>query len=99
MKLKFELSKLALEDINDIWTYSSEQWSNSQANKYYKLIFKEIDSICKNPEIGKSIQEVKIHHRIKLVKSHLIVYKVEEEKIYIDRILHQQMDIESHLDK
>ena len=99
MKLKFELSKLALEDINDIWTYSSEQWSNSQANKYYKLIFKEIDSICKNPEIGKSIKEVKNNHRIKIVKSHLIVYKVEEEKIYIDRILHQQMDIESHLDK
>ena len=99
MKLNFELKKLALKDINNIWPYTAEQWSNNQANKYYKLILNEIDSICKNPEIGRSIQEVKNHHRVKLVKSHLIVYKVQAETIYVDRILHQQMDIENQLNE
>ena len=34
MKLKFEISELALEDLDNIWEYTVEQWSNEQANKY-----------------------------------------------------------------
>ena len=97
MKLKFELSKLALRDVNNIWEYTSIHWSKSQANKYYKLIFKEIDNICENPELGKSIAEVKNEHRILLIKSHFVVYKLQHYKILIDRVLHQRVDIENIL--
>lgn len=99
MKIKFELSKLAIKDLNNIWTYTAEQWSNAQANKYYKSILKEIEFICNNPEAGRSIHEVKRLHRIRLIKLHIIVYKVQEETLYVDRILHQQMDIEKHIDE
>ena len=99
MKLNYELSKLALTDINNIWLYTIENWSKTQANKYYKDMIREIQIICKNPEIGKSIKEIKPNHRIRLVKSHLIVYKVLESKIYVDRILHKRMDIENILSK
>ena len=30
MKLKFEISELALEDLENIWEYTVEQWSNTQ---------------------------------------------------------------------
>ncbi len=40
-KLDFELSKLALRDISNIWLYTESKWSKTQANKYYKEIFKE----------------------------------------------------------
>jgi plasmid stabilization system protein ParE len=33
MKLKFEISELALKDLENIWEYTVEQWSNEQANK------------------------------------------------------------------
>ncbi len=33
--LKYEISELALEDLDNIWEYTDEQWSNEQANKYY----------------------------------------------------------------
>jgi len=35
MKLNYELSKLALADIDNIWLYTFKNWSNTQANKYY----------------------------------------------------------------
>ncbi len=97
MKLTYELSKLAISDLESIWHYTVEKWSIDQANKYYKLIFSAIDSICTDPQSGKSITEIKVHHRSKLVKSHMIIYKVEESIVLIDRILHQKMDIEYQL--
>jgi len=97
MKFEYELSRLAQKDLNSIWDYTAEQWSPNQANKYYKYIFSEINKICSNPEIGKSIKDVKDNHRIKAVKSHLVIYKIENGKIFIDRILHQRMDIDNKL--
>jgi len=97
MRPSFEISKLALKDLDEIWNYTAEQWSKHQANKYYKEILQAIKEICTNSEIGKSIDEVKKGHRRISVKSHMIIYKMEKEIIFIDRILHQKMDIEMQL--
>ena len=99
MKLKFEISQLALEDLDNIWEYSVEQWSNEQGNKYYNEIFLAIDKICENSDIGTPIDEIKKGHRRTIVKSHMIIYKVKGSTIYIDRILHQKMDIEKNLNE
>ena len=95
MKLNFKLSRLALEDIDSIWEYTVKNWSVEQAEKYYNLIFNGIDSICRNPETGKSINEVKQLHRRLLIGSHMIIYKQHNNLILVDRILHQRMDCQS----
>ena len=95
---EYELSKLALEDINSIWNYTAKKWSVNQANHYYKQIFEVIDLICENAKIGKSLASVKEHHRSIMAQSHMIVYKIEKDKILIDRILHKRMDIENQLE-
>lgn len=99
MKLNFEISRLALEDLNNIWNYTLEQWSKEQANKYYNEIFSAIGKICENKDAGKPIDEIKKGHRRINVKSHMILYKVKGNKIYIDRILHQKMDIDKQLNE
>lgn len=75
--MNFELSELALEDIDSIWEYTLLNWSINQAEKYYKEIFDEIELICSNPKIGISINEVKTSDRKRLVGSHMILYKVQ----------------------
>ncbi|MBL0081941.1 MAG: type II toxin-antitoxin system RelE/ParE family toxin [Saprospiraceae bacterium] len=77
MKLNFEISRLALEDLNYIWEYTLEQWSKEQADKYYNEIFSVIRKICENSDIGKSIDEIKKGHRRINIKSHMIIYKVK----------------------
>lgn len=99
MIFDFEISNLALKDIDDIWEYTAKHWSKQQANKYYKDIFEVINEICRNKASGKPIDDIKKGHRRINVKSHMIIYKVQEETIYIDRILHQKMDIEQHLNE
>ncbi len=99
MKLNFQISTLALEDLDNIWEYTVEQWSKEQANKYYNDIFIAIGKICENSDIGKPIDNVKKGHRRTNAKSHMIIYKVKGKTIYIDRILHQKMDIEKQLNE
>lgn len=99
MIFDFEISNLALKDIDDIWEYTAKHWSKQQANKYYKDIFEVINEICRNTASGKPIDHIKKGHRRINVNSHMIIYKVQEETIYIDRILHQKMDIEQHLNE
>ncbi len=95
MNLKYELSELAQLDLEDIWLFTVKTWSINQANKYYDLIFEEIDAICKNPNIGRPIDNVKANYKIRYIQSHLIVYKVKNNKIWIDRVLHKRMDFET----
>lgn len=93
MKYNFQLSKLAIQDLEYIFKFTLEFWSLSQAEEYHKLINLEFKSICQNPLSGKSIDEIKDNHRCKIIKSHYIIYKEIDQTIYIDRILHQRMDI------
>lgn len=97
--MKFELSKKAFEDIEDIWLYTAETWSKEQADRYYNLIFDEIDFIVVNPLSGKDYSHIRKHYRCSKVKSHLIFYRFvkSEKKVDIIRILHQSMDIEERL--
>ena len=89
------VSRKAVSDLEEIWIYTAEKWSIEQADRYYKLIFEEIDYICKNPDAGKSMKHVRKSYRASKVKSHLIFYKLTKEKIEIVRILHEAMDIEN----
>ena len=57
----------------------------------------EIELICKFPNIGKSIETIKKLHRMYQAKSHLIICKIVDDYIWIDRILHHRMDIVSRL--
>jgi len=99
MNYSFKLSRLALNDLENIWHYTAENWSKEQANKYYREIFEVIEAICNNPDIGQSIDEIKKGHRRKIIASHMIIYKSNSETICIDRILHQKMSIEKHVDE
>ena len=35
---KYYLTNLAVNDLAEIWEYTYEEWSEKQANKYYKLL-------------------------------------------------------------
>ena len=95
--LPFVISKKAIADLEEIWLYTVEKWSMQQADRYYNLIFEEINYISRNSTSGKSMEHVRKGYRVSKVKSHLIFYRVINEQIEVIRILHERMDIESRL--
>mgnify|MGYP003584349382 CR=1 FL=1 len=98
--MKFIISEKANEDIEKIWLYTYENWSQEQADRYYNLILDEIEFIAENFESGKSVDYIKKGYRATLVKSHIIFYKKSKRNIVeIIRVLHQKMDVENRIDE
>lgn len=92
------ISEEALNDINDIWMYTAEKWSVEQADRYYNLIFDEIEYIVEHFHMARDFSRVKKDYRYSKVKSHLIFFKkTSGGLIEIIRILHERMDLENQL--
>ncbi len=94
----YRLTIKAVEDLTEIWNYTFEVWSDSQADRYYELLVDNFSMIAKNPYIGKRYSVIKENLYALLAGKHLIFYRiVAGAEIEIVRILHQQMDIKSKI--
>ena len=91
--LPFVISKKAVADLEEIWLYTVEKWSADQADRYYNLIFDEINYISRNSNSGKSMEHVRKGYRASKVKSHFIFYRIVNNTIEVIRILHERMDV------
>lgn len=92
------LRQKAIDDLNDIWDYTFEHWSEDQADKYYLTIKLACNRIGKNPNIG--TQYDGISKNLFALKSgkHLIFYQViAVDEIEVIRILHERMDLKTRI--
>lgn len=94
----YTISEKALEGINAIWVYTAQNWSVEQANRYYNLIFDEIEFISNNFEMAQDFGKLRKSYRYSKIKSHLIFFKKNKfNEIEVIRVLHERMDIENRL--
>ncbi len=92
------ISERALDDLNNIWIYTAENWSVEQANRYYNLIMDEIEFISENFETTKDFGNIRKDYRYSKVKSQLIFCKrIENAEMEVVRILHEKMDIKNRI--
>lgn len=92
------INEKALEDINTIWLYTAKNWSAEQADRYYNLIYDEIEYIVSNFEMARDFGTIRKSYRYSKVKSHLIFFKKDKNnEIEVVRFLHERMDIASKL--
>ena len=95
---EYIISEKALEDLNNIWIYTAENWSVEQANRYYNLIVDEIEYVSENLENAKDFKNVRKNYKFSKVKSHLVFYKkTENTEMEVVRILHEKMDIKNRI--
>ena len=95
---KFELTKKAVEDLGDIWNYTYENWSEHQADIYYQLLIESCNEIASNPSIGKNYRGILDSLRGFKVGRHIVFFReMEDQKVQIIRILHEQMDLKSRI--
>ena len=95
---EYIISEKALEDLNNIWIYTAENWSVEQANRYYNLIVDEIEYVSENFEETKDFGDIRKNYKFSKVKSHLVFYKkTENTEMEVVRILHERMDIKNRI--
>lgn len=97
---KFKFTNNAVKDLSDIWNYTVEIWSESQADKYYNLILNVCSAIAKKPKTGKVYEEIYPNLKGKKASKHIIFYRImEDQSVEITRILHERMDLKYKLKK
>lgn len=86
---------LAQRDIDDILTYTIENWGEGQLEKYKIMLDTTFKNIEQNPEIGKPGLLPGL--RSFPAGSHVIFYRVDDTSISVIRVLHGHMDYSRHL--
>mgnify|MGYP000203259079 FL=1 len=95
---KVKFTNQAVKDLSDIWNYTVDTWSESQADKYYKLIINACSEIAKKPQIGKDYPDIYPDLKGKIASKHIIFYRLmEDQSIEITRILHDRIDLKRKL--
>jgi toxin ParE1/3/4 len=95
---KVILRQAAIDDLNAIWDYTFEEWSESQADKYYWALKVDCIKIGEHPKLGKGYDG--ISNNLLGLKSgkHIIFYRqTTEDEIEVIRILHERMDIKKRI--
>lgn len=97
-KYDFFISIKAKEDLQRIWEYTLENWSEDQADNYYFSIINKIEQICDHPFSGIDCDFIRAGYRKAWIKSHVIFYRLaSNHTIEIIRILHQKQDVNPDL--
>lgn len=97
---KYILTNKAVGDLSKIWEYTYEVWSENQADKYYDLLTGSFHEIVQNPEIGKNYDEIDSAILGLRVSKHIVFYRLAQSgDIEIIRVLHQRMDLKTHMEK
>ena len=95
---KYELTNKAVSDLNGIWEYTLENWSENQADRYYDMLLDICQDIADNPELGKNYDEIKPELFGLKANRHIIFYrKSNMHLIEITRILHERMDLKRRI--
>lgn len=91
-------SKKASEDLENIWQYTLNNWSISQAEKYTNQLMDACQLIVLNPTVGKKYTQINNSLLGYKINKHILFYFVEaNKKISLIRILHEKMDLRSQL--
>ena len=96
---KIRLSRKAIADLDGIWEYTVQTWSEDQAVVYYRQIYNAIQSLDSIPLfLEKKYDIVKPGVLGYRVGHHVIFYKRDKDgTISVDRILHERMDYQRQL--
>jgi toxin ParE1/3/4 len=95
---KYQLSNKALLDLENIWDYTIKKWSDNQAESYFNQIIRTCSELSEHPKIGKSYNKIRKNLFGFKTGKHIIFYEdINEQRIFVLRILHEQMDFENRL--
>ena len=91
------LAKKAIEDLRSIAHYTQKAWGREQRNKYLSKLDESFQMLAQEPHLGRACDKIRQGYRKHHVGRHLVFYRQGNACIDIIRILHERMDIKSHL--
>lgn len=92
------ISKATRTDLKNIGVYTQKTWGAKQRRIYIKELDMAFRFLADNPLSGTTCGYIVSGLRKHNYKSHTIFYENREGSVFIARVLHKSMDIESRLE-
>lgn len=92
----YQLTPLAEADLEEIWLYTFQTWSQDQANNYYNDLIAAFNGLTTGSKQGRTV-DIRPSYLKYAVGSHMVYYRKIDSVIIITRILHNRMDVDRHL--
>lgn len=86
------LTPEALKDLEDIWLYSYETWSENQANRYIEILEDTFVRLSYMPEQARELLDFDPPVRIFPSAKHILIYRIAGRAIVIIRVLGARQD-------
>ncbi|MEM7307094.1 MAG: type II toxin-antitoxin system RelE/ParE family toxin [Planctomycetota bacterium] len=83
-------------DLEGIWLYTLETWSEEQASRCLRQLDEAIQLLATDPRRGKDRREIAPGYFSIHVGRHVVFYTFTDEMAGVERMLHDQMDIPRH---
>ena len=91
---KYYFTHKAVADLDEIWDYTFEQWSEKQADDYYDMLIASCEKIAQNSSLGRSYKGIIDNLYGLRTNRHIIFYRIiKKDEIEVERILYERMDL------
>ncbi|WP_230312519.1 type II toxin-antitoxin system RelE/ParE family toxin [Paracoccus lichenicola] len=96
MAKRYRLSPLAENDLERIWLYTLEHWSQAQADGYYRDLVAAFEALALGRKRGRATT-LRPGYLKYPCGAHVIYFRQGSDRLDIIRILHGKQDADRHL--
>ena len=96
--IAIDISARAEQDLLDIWLYTFRTWGEVQADRYLDELDQGIRLLSANPSLGSDYRQIRRGYRRFSINYHRVFYRFFNDSVEIIRVLHESMDIDTHLE-
>jgi toxin ParE1/3/4 len=94
---ELQLSLEAEDDLRSILEYTLATWGERQRDERALNFTAALETIVQFPSLGKIRHDKDNELHALLVREHFIYYRFDDAHVSIVRILHERMDVATHL--
>ena len=94
---KLVKDRAAEADLIEIWLYTFETWSETQADRYLGALEGGVRELASDPIIGVPRAELRDGYWSRKLEHHVVFYTFTANEVRIRRVLHEVMDMGRHL--
>jgi len=94
---EYRLSPAAERDLEDIATYTRDQWGTEQASRYIDRLTITFEELARAPKAAPACDHIRPGYRRRSVERHVIYFRIAPYGIAVVRILHDRMDATRHV--
>lgn len=94
---ELHLTPAAVQDMEDIWRYTAQRWSVSQAERYIDRLTACFEALAQAPLSAPACDHIRPGYRRQVVESHVVYFRTGQDMVTVVRILHERMDANRHV--